>query len=191
MGMTRYERTPNRSAPNRALFWQLIFPIICHWINFMESSCLQLLVIGSAVVSHVAVVLWPMCCHTEMTFRRHRTWHPPATKYSHGANMSLCYPLVWNTLGHTTSHFNVVGQIRSGHPSPTFHTHQLANAQLYDAGMVVISQKLCWKCPVPTGSWTLDLWCANPLTHSFISSLYVLNIWLPKTGFLIRQRTIN
>ena len=30
----------------------------------------------------VAVVLWPMCCHTGMPCRRHRTWHPTPSQYT-------------------------------------------------------------------------------------------------------------
>ena len=78
------------------------------------------------------------------------------TVYRHGADMSLCYLLMWNvTLEYTTTHFNVLGQTRSGNPSPTFHTQQ----RKLNFMMVVFSQK----CAVPTGSWTRDLWYANPL----------------------------
>ena len=49
----------------------------------------------------------------------------PVTVYRHGADLSFCYHLMWNTtLGCTTTHFNVLGQTRSGNPSPPFHTHQ-------------------------------------------------------------------
>ena len=45
--------------------------------------------------------------------------------YRHGAHLLLCYLLMWNiTLEYTATHFNVFGQTRLGHPSPTFHTHQ-------------------------------------------------------------------
>ena len=48
----------------------------------------------------------------------------PVTVHGCGADMWLCYPLMWNvTLEYTTAHFNVLGQTRSGNPSPTFHTH--------------------------------------------------------------------
>ena len=67
----------------------------------------------------------------------------PVTVYRHGADLSLCYPLMWNvTLEYTATHFNVLGKIRPGNPSPTLHTP--ANAQL-DAVMVVNSQKLSRK----------------------------------------------
>ena len=49
----------------------------------------------------------------------------PVTVYRHGANLSLCYPLMWNvTLEYTATHFNVLGETRPWNPSPTFHTHQ-------------------------------------------------------------------
>ena len=51
-------------------------------------------------------------------------------------------PLHWNiTLKCTTTHSNVLGQTWLGNPYPTFHT---VNAQLHDAGMVVVSQE-AWK----------------------------------------------
>ena len=64
----------------------------------------------------------------------------PVTVYRHGADLSLYHPLMWKvTLEYTATHFNVLGKIRSGNPSPNFHTP--ANAQLY-TGMVVVSRKL-------------------------------------------------
>ena len=67
----------------------------------------------------------------------------PVTVYRHGADLSLCYPLVWNvTLKYTATHLNVFGLTRPGNPSPTLHTP--ANAQFY-AVMVVVSQKLSIK----------------------------------------------
>ena len=48
----------------------------------------------------VAVILWPMCCHTEMPLTQDTTPHP-VTIYRHGAYLSLCYPRCgtshWNT----------------------------------------------------------------------------------------------
>ena len=46
------------------------------------------------------------------------------SQYRHGADLSLCYQLMWNvTLEYKTTHFNVLGQTRSGNPSPTLHTY--------------------------------------------------------------------
>ena len=65
----------------------------------------------------------------------------PVTVYRHVVDLSLCYPLMWNvTLEYTTTHFDVLGQTRSGNPSPTF-PHTPANTQPHGAVMVVISQK--------------------------------------------------
>ena len=60
-----------------------------------------------------------------------------------------------------TSHWNtqlpiLMSRVRPDQeilPRPSTHTR---NAQLYDAGMVVVSRQLGRK-------WTGDLWCANPL----------------------------
>ena len=49
----------------------------------------------------------------------------PVTVYRHGADLSLCFPLMWNViLEYTTTHFNVLGQTGPENPSQTFHTHQ-------------------------------------------------------------------
>ena len=57
----------------------------------------------------------------------------PVTVYRHGAELSLCYPLMWDiTLEYTATHFNVLGQTRPGiFPRPSTHTSE-----------VVVSQKL-------------------------------------------------
>ena len=48
----------------------------------------------------------------------------PVTVYRPG-NLSLRYPLMWNVrLEYTATHFNVLGETRSGNPFPTFHTHK-------------------------------------------------------------------
>ena len=47
------------------------------------------------------------------------------TVYRHGADLSLCYSLMWNvTLEYTATHFNVLGKTRSGNPYAIFHTTQ-------------------------------------------------------------------
>ena len=49
----------------------------------------------------------------------------PVTVYRHMADLSLCYPLMWDiTLEYTTTHFNVLGQTRSGNHTPIFHIHR-------------------------------------------------------------------
>ena len=73
----------------------------------------------------------------------------PITVYRYRADLSLYYLLMWNvTLEYTTTDFNILGNNRSGNPSPTFHTHQ-QTFKLYDAVMVVVSPKLVRKCTVP------------------------------------------
>ena len=87
----------------------------------------------------------------------------PVTVYRHGANLSLCYPLMWNvTLEYTATHFNVLGETRWGNPSPTFHTHQQTLNLMMSWWSTVGSSV---ESTVPTRSWTRDLWCANPLRY--------------------------
>ena len=75
----------------------------------------------------------------------------PIVVYRHSADLLLCYPLTWNiTLEYTSTHFNVFGQTQLGNPSPHL-SHTPVNAQLYDAVMVVVSQKLDRKYTVPIG----------------------------------------
>ena len=84
----------------------------------------------------------------------------PVTVYRHGGDLSLCYPLMWNvTLEYTATHFNVFGETRPGNPSPTFHTHQRTLNLMLSWWSTVGSSV---EGTVPTGSWTRDLWCANP-----------------------------
>ena len=122
----------------------------------------------------VAVVIWPMCCHTAIPFRRHSVWHPrPVTVYRHMADLSMCYLF---TIDLETSHWNTqlpncpmscVRPDRETLPRPSAHT----STQLYDAVMVVVSQKLGRKCTVPSESWTRELWCANPLRYPLANNL--------------------
>ena len=88
----------------------------------------------------------------------------PVTVYQHRANLSLCYPLMWNvTLEYTTTHFNVLSKTFPDLP------HTPANAQLGR------------KCIAPTGSWTRDLWSANPLHYPIAHSCFFI---------LFRQRPL-
>ena len=92
----------------------------------------------------------------------------PVTVYRHGANLSLCYPSMWNvTLEYTATHFNVLGETRPGNPSPTFHTHQRTFNLMLSWWSTVGSSV---ECTVPTGSWTRDLWCANPVRYPLAHS---------------------
>ena len=92
----------------------------------------------------------------------------PVTVYRHGANLSLCYPSMWNvTLEYTATHFNVLGETRPGNPSPTFHTHQRTFNLMLSWWSTVGSSV---ESTVPTGSWTWDLWCANPVRYPLAHS---------------------
>ena len=87
----------------------------------------------------------------------------PVTVYRHGADLSLCYPLMWNvTLEYTATHFNVLGETRPGNPSPTFHTQQ-RTLNLIHLWWLAVGSSV--ESTVPTGFWTRDLWCANPLRY--------------------------
>ena len=125
----------------------------------------------------------------------------PVTVYRHGANLSLCYPSMWNvTLEYTATHFNVLGETRPGNPSPTFHTHQRTFNLMLSWWSTVASSV---ESTVPTGSWTRDLWCANsvryPLAHSdFRRSFTQKELWtwrglriyaimLTSSGFSVTQ----
>ena len=98
----------------------------------------------------------------------------PVTVYRHGANLSLCYPSMWNvTLEYTATHFNVLGETRPGNPSPTFHTHQRTFNLMLSWWSTVGSSV---ESTVPTGSWTRDLWCTNPVRYPLAHSDFHMNI---------------
>ena len=100
----------------------------------------------------------------------------PVLLYRHGADLSLCYPFTWNvTLEYTATHFNVLGETRPGNPSPTFHTHQRTlNLMLLKWSTVGSSVE----STVPNGSWTRDLWCANPLRYPLAhSDFWAFNVY--------------
>ena len=102
----------------------------------------------------------------------------PVTVYRHGADLSLCYPSMWNvTLEYTSTHFNVLGETRPGNPSPTFHTHQRTFNLMLSWWSTVGSSV---ESTVPTGSWTRDLWCANPVRYPLAHSDFLK--WLIKTN---------
>ena len=68
----------------------------------------------------------------------------PVTVYRQGADLSLCYPLMWNdTQEYTATHVNVLGETSTGKSFPDL-PHTPANSQL-DAVMVVNSWKLSRK----------------------------------------------
>ena len=130
-----------------------------------ENVCLGLSSLLN-IWGHIATV--PVCSSGTLTnVLPHRNAMPqtqdmtphPVTVYRNGADLTLCYPLMWNvTLEYTATHFNVVNQTRPENPPPTFDTHTPANAQLYHAVMVVVSRNSV-ESTVPTGSWkTKEKW---------------------------------
>ena len=96
----------------------------------------------------------------------------PVTVYRHGADLSLCYPSMWSiTLEYTATHFNVLGETRPGNPSPTFHTHHRKLNLMLSWWSTVGSSV---ESTVPTGSWTRDLWCVNPVRYPLAHSDFLL-----------------
>ena len=99
----------------------------------------------------------------------------PVTVYRHGAELLMCSQWMWKvTMEYISPHLIVFGQIRPGNPSPTFYTP--ANAKIYDAVMVVVSQKLRRKCAVPAESWTRALWSANPLRYPLVHGCFLMRV---------------
>ena len=108
------------------------------WINyglFVRSVCLFFclgLMSLFNIWGHIATV--PICSSGALTnVMPHRNAMPQTqdttphrvTVYRHNANLSLCYPLMWNiTLKYTATQFTVFGQNRPGNTSATFYTHQ-------------------------------------------------------------------
>ena len=79
------------------------------------------------ILGHVATQCYFDQCAATQECHAADTGHEthPVTVYRHGADLSLCYPLMWNvTLEYTpvAIHFNVFGKTRPGNPSSTFHT---------------------------------------------------------------------
>ena len=150
------------------IFWKQHFSIICLFV------CLGLTSLWN-IWGHITTV--PACNSGTLTnVLPHRNAMPqtqditphPVTVYRHGADLSLCYPLMWNvTLEYTATHFNVLGETRPGNPSPTFHTHQRTLNLMLSWWSTVGSSV---ESTVPTGSWTRDLWCANPVCYPLAHS---------------------
>ena len=73
------------------------------------------------------------------------------TVYRHRADLLLRYPLMWNiTLEYTTSN-QCLGSDPTRKSFPDL-SQTIANAQLYNAVMMVVSQKLSRRCSVPAES---------------------------------------
>ena len=112
------------------------FILLWYWIK-----CTYPLTSLSNIWGHITTV--PACSSVTLTnVLPHRNAMPQTqdmtpnsvTVYRHGADLSLCYPMMWNvTLEYTTTHFNVLGLARSF----LYFPHVPASAELYDALMVV------------------------------------------------------
>ena len=137
------------------------------------------------IIGHITVhdgaclILWPMCCHTELPWGRYRALHPP--RHSIQTRGRPVVVLSIDVERHTGIHnynFNVLGKTRSGLlPRPSNHTSKRST---YSADMVVVSQKLDRKWNVPTGSWTRDLWWANLLHYPLAHSCFSFSRWPTK-----------
>ena len=125
------------------MFWvnEITFHLVI--IGFFQYHLIMFVCLGLTsllnIWGHITTV--PACSSDTLTIvLPHRNAMPqtqdatpyPITVYKHRADLSLCYPLIWNvTLEYTATHFNVFGKTQQGNHSPTSHT--LANAQLYDS----------------------------------------------------------
>ena len=139
----------------------------------------------------VAVVPWPMCCHTEIPWPRHRTWHPNPSQYTDTGPTCRC-AICWCW----TSCWNAQLFILMSWVPPDWEflpdlPHTLEYAQLYDAGMVVVSQKLSRKCTVLPESWTWYLWCANPLRYPLAHSCFSVLIYEKLLLFFFNNQTTS
>ena len=171
-------------------------PPVCRWqyaLHTPKASILRRAIMGPELCLFVCLgltSLWniwghitmvPACSSGTLTnVLPHRNAMPqtldttphPVTVYRHGADLSLCYPSMWNvTLEYTATHFNVLGETWPGNPSPTFHTHQRTFNLMLSWWSTVGSSV---ESTVPTGSWTRDLWCANPVRYPLAHSDFTL-----------------
>ena len=75
----------------------------------------------------VAVVLWPMCCHTEMPCRRHRTRHPTPSQYTDTGPTCRC-AIHWCGTSHWNTQLPIlmswVRPDREILPRPSTHTSE-------------------------------------------------------------------
>ena len=74
----------------------------------------------------------------------------PVTVCRHGADLSLCDSLMWNTGIHNYPYQCLVSDLTLKFFPDLPHTP--SNAQLYDVVMVVVSPNFGIKCTIPTGS---------------------------------------
>ena len=63
---------------------------VCLFVCWGLTSLLNIWGYIATVHACSTVELWPMCCHTEMSCRRHRTWHPTPSQYTDTRPTSHC-----------------------------------------------------------------------------------------------------
>ena len=118
----------------------------------------------------------------------------PVIVYRHMADMSLCYPLMWNVIvEYSTIHFNVLGQTRLGNPCPTFHTHQRTlNSKMLLRWLSVRSSVESVPCPpsLQPGICSTRIHYAirSPTTASFFLSLHHRSYFFKPPRLHIGQR---
>ena len=130
-----------------------------------------------------------MCCHTctrGFTMPHTQGMAPKSVTvglYIHcGANLSLCYPLLWNiTLEYTKStHFNVLGQ--------TFHTHQrnLTICYWYDDSQSEAQKKVFRTSrvlkPGPVVCESITLSARESPTAAWQNTMNTINKWITDFG---------
>ena len=118
-----------------------------------------------------------MYCHTEMPCRRHRTRHPTSSQYTDTGLTCRC-AIHWCGTSHWNTQLPILmSWTRPGNPSPIFHTHQRTLNLMLSWWSTVESSV---ESTVPTGSWTRDLWCANPVRYPLAHSDFLeLSIKFP------------
>ena len=125
------ETAPPFTIPSFQRMWSSVFtpyppgiePCQLHLYGF--TSLLNIWGHITTVPACSSGTLTNVLLHRNATPQTQDMTHHPVIVYRHGADLSLCYPLMWNvTLKYTATHLNVLGQTRPGNPSPTFHTHQ-------------------------------------------------------------------
>ena len=117
----------------------------------------------------------PTCCSGTLTKQEcHAAWHPTPSQYTDTGPtcrcaIHWCGTLHWYT--QLTIFMSWVRPDREIVHRPS--THAPANVRLYDAGMVVISQKLGRKCTVHAESWIATEWFDHFVMMSFLLILHM------------------
>ena len=114
----KYHLTDNLHLSNISPSGDILF--VCLGLTSLLNICGHI----ATVPARSSGTLTNMLPHRNVMPQTQDTTTHPVTVYRRMADLSLCYPLMWNvTLEHTATHFNILGKTRPGNPSPTFHTH--------------------------------------------------------------------